>query len=306
MAKKGKVVVPVDKVLRDLSPPSAEARPAIAKADSRGLCFRRGLPGTAPRLRLVPRCSHAHAVAEVGVVRPTRHDNTATTKWNKMNQNTVTDEIVAAIRCDLQRLSTPTTSSVREVRRQYSKGLVQESPATILAVTNALFCGGSWPERLIASELLVGRRDAIQRLNGALVERWGKGLADWGSVDMYGVTVAGVAWRERRIPDRQVMEWAWSSNRWRRRLALVATVPLNSRARGGSLDALRTLQICRTLVEDRDDMVVKALSWALRELAKRDPEGVLRFIREEDERIAPRVRREVQAKIETGRKLRRR
>ena len=64
--------------------------------------------------------------------------------------------------------------------------------------------------------------------------------------------------------------------------------------------------MCRALVDDRDDMVVKALSWALRELAKRDPTSVVRFLQEEDERLAARVRREVRAKIETGRKTPRR
>ena len=222
------------------------------------------------------------------------------------NQRGLASDVIAAIRCDLQNLSTPTTVAVREVRRRYTNVLGRESPATILAVADALFAGGSWPERLIASELLVARRDTIRLLNTASVERWGKGLADWGAVDMYGVTVAGVAWRERRVSDGHVMKWARSSNRWLRRLALVSTAPLNSRARGGSLDADRTLRVCRTLVDDRDDMVVKALSWALRELAKRDPTSVVRFIQEEDGRLAARVRREVRSKIETGRKAPRR
>jgi 3-methyladenine DNA glycosylase AlkD len=135
------------------------------------------------------------------------------------------------------------------------------------------------------------------------VERWAKGLADWASIDLYGVTVAGAAWREGRLSDRRVMRWTASTDRWRRRLALVATVPLNSKARGGFGDPARTLRICRALLDDRDDMVVKALSWALRELAKRDPDSVTRFIREHDARLASRVRREVKSKLETGWKV---
>jgi 3-methyladenine DNA glycosylase AlkD len=54
------------------------------------------------------------------------------------------------------------------------------------------------------------------------------------------------------------------------------------------------------LVADRDDMVVKALSWALRELAKRDPASVVRFMRDEDGRVPARVRREVTSKLMTG------
>jgi hypothetical protein len=46
----------------------------------------------------------------------------------------------------------------------------------------------------------------------------------------------------------------------------VSTVALNVRSRGGSGDVPRTLAVCRFLVADPDDMAVKALSWALREL----------------------------------------
>jgi 3-methyladenine DNA glycosylase AlkD len=80
----------------------------------------------------------------------------------------------------------------------------------------------------------------------------------------------------------------------------VSTVALNNKARGGSGDTDRTLTICDMLVEDRDDMVVKALSWALRELSKRDPEAVRKFMEENKRRLAPRVTREVNNKLQTG------
>ena len=54
------------------------------------------------------------------------------------------------------------------------------------------------------------------------------------------------------------------------------------------------------LVNDPDDMVVKALSWALRELAKRDPQAVQEFLAEHEQVLAARVKREVQNKLKTG------
>jgi 3-methyladenine DNA glycosylase AlkD len=51
---------------------------------------------------------------------------------------------------------------------------------------------------------------------------------------------------------------------------------------------------------DRDDMVVKALSWALRALAVRDPDAVRAFLVEYEDRLAPRVLREVRNKLSTG------
>ncbi len=82
--------------------------------------------------------------------------------------------------------------------------------------------------------------------------------------------------------------------------ALVSTVPLNLRAAGGTGDTARTLAVCGRLAADRDDMVVKALSWALRELIVWDPDAVRSFVAIHD--LAPRVRREVTTKLETGRK----
>jgi 3-methyladenine DNA glycosylase AlkD len=79
-------------------------------------------------------------------------------------------------------------------------------------------------------------------------------------------------------------------------------VPLNNKARGGTGDSRRTLAVCELVVKDRDDMVVKALSWALRELSKRYPELVHQFIARHEGDLAPRVLREVRNKLSTGRK----
>ena len=58
--------------------------------------------------------------------------------------------------------------------------------------------------------------------------------------------------------------------------------------------------MCRVLADDRDDMVVKALSWALRELTVHDPEAVLRFVSSLEETLAARIKREVRNKLKTG------
>ena len=211
-------------------------------------------------------------------------------------------DIVNAVRADLRTLPTLSADEIRGMRRRLSNRLVDARPSHVVDVADRLLSRGSAAERLVGTELLIARPDAIRRVKSRDVEKWATGLDDWGSIDMYGVTVAGVAWREGCLPDRHVMRWAASPDRWRRRLALVATVPLNSRARGGQGDTARTLRVCAALVDDRDDMVVKALSWALRELSKRDPRSVAGFLRAQEPRLASRVRREVRNKLETGRK----
>ena len=103
-----------------------------------------------------------------------------------------------------------------------------------------------------------------------------------------------------RISDAVVKRWARSPDRWWRRTAVVSTVPLNNKARGGRGDTAKTLMICEMLVQDPDDMVVKALSWALRQLSTRDQEAVRTFLRKHQDSLAPRITREVNNKLQTG------
>ena len=62
----------------------------------------------------------------------------------------------------------------------------------------------------------------------------------------------------------------------------------------------RTLAVCRLLVADHEDMVAKAMSWALRELVVHDPEAVRGFLKEHAGTLAARVKREVQNKLNSG------
>jgi 3-methyladenine DNA glycosylase AlkD len=208
-------------------------------------------------------------------------------------------ELASEARRELRSLPRLDTQSVRRVRRRYSELLRTESSAAVRQFVRVLLRDASWAERVVAFEVL-GGHEALVQVDDRLAEQMAKGLSDWASVDLYGVTVLGQAWRDGRVTDAKIHAWTKSSDRWKRRLALVATVPLNIPSRGGTGDSQRTLQVCRLLRDDRDDMVVKALSWALRELAKRDPGVVRSFIRDEGDRLAARVKREVSNKLRTG------
>ncbi len=112
------------------------------------------------------------------------------------------------------------------------------------------------------------------------------------------------AWRvlRRVLPTRVVHRWLASNDRWLRRTGVVCMVALNIRARGGRGDMERTLAVCAKVVDDRDDMVVKALSWALRALVEWDRAAVRSFLTNHDGALAARVKREVNLKLRTGRK----
>ena len=189
-----------------------------------------------------------------------------------------------------------TVGSIRGVRLEYSRRLRSALAEQVVGLALALVGRQRW----VAYELLYHHPGALECLDAHRIERLGQGMDSWVAVDTFGCDVAGPAWRKRRMPDAVVHRWAVSEDRWWRRAALVSTVPLNLRSRGGTGDTQRTLDVCRRLIADRDDMVVKALSWALRALVVQDPEAVRRFLEAHGDALAPRVRREVRNKLETG------
>jgi 3-methyladenine DNA glycosylase AlkD len=207
-------------------------------------------------------------------------------------------DFVADLFGELESLPVSKTVPMRKVRRKYSKRLKAESATYVLEV--ALLIIDSGKHRWIAYELVHDHSEAFQSLNRQKLEELGQGIHSWSSVDSFARTLSGPAWREGLIGLDTVRDWAHSPDRWWRRAALVSTVALNVRSRGGRGDVGNTLEICEMLVEDQDDMVVKALSWALRELVVHDPVEVEKFISAHEVVLAARVKREVRNKLRTG------
>jgi 3-methyladenine DNA glycosylase AlkD len=190
--------------------------------------------------------------------------------------------------------------NVRRLRREYSKRIASHPAASVIELAlNLLKTPRIFP-RFVAYELVQHHREAAAKLNTSQLESLGKGIDSWGAVDTFACYLSGPAWREGQVPDSLIKKWAHSKDRWRRRAAVVSTVALNNNARGGTGDTKRTLSVCRLVIDDRDDMIVKALSWALRELSKKAPNAVETFISENETLLAPRVLREVRNKLKTG------
>jgi 3-methyladenine DNA glycosylase AlkD len=201
------------------------------------------------------------------------------------------------------RLSThplATVPELRAMRREYSRLLWDAPPKAVIGLALRL-CGPRRDgRRFVAYELVRSHPTAPLSLGARQLERLGRGIASWEDVDCFAVYLSGPAWRGRQVSDRLIHAWARSRDRWWRRAALVSTVPLNSRAQGGAGDRRRTLRVCRLLERDRDPMVAKAMSWALRELAKRDPGAVRAHLAARSGALPALVLREVRNKLETG------
>ncbi len=211
-----------------------------------------------------------------------------------MNAN----QLLGELENELESLPQKRTAPMRRVRRAFSRRLEDQPAALVIALAQEMVSRNR--HRWIAYELIADHPKAYRSLDRETVERLGQGINSWDTVDTFARTISGPAWRDGLLDDETIHAWAQSPDRWWRRASLVSTVALNIRSHGGYGDTERTLAICEMLSDDGDDMVVKALSWALRALVVHDPAAVRAFLNEHDDALATRVKREVTNKLETG------
>lgn len=205
---------------------------------------------------------------------------------------------------DIDALPQRSAATVRKARREHSRALKTSNAAVIIDTARALLArdkqNGRNNLRWVAYELIRDHKPAFESLDDALLDELGQGMNSWDAVDAFSRALSGPAWLRGFASDGLIRAWAKSDDLWWRRAALVSTVALNMRSYGGAGDTPRTLAICDMLAADREDMVQKALSWALRELVWHDADAVHAFLDTRDKDLAARVKREVRAKLATG------
>ena len=206
--------------------------------------------------------------------------------------------IMARTLAELRALPQRKVPPVRAIRKALSAELRGAGARDVVAVGTAL---AKEEPRWLGYEVVTKHRTALASLTLKDIERMAI-LDSWYAVDAFGLFISGPAWRDGQIGIAAIKRWTRSKDFWWRRAALVSTVPLNQKSHGNGYRTDDTLAICALLIDDRQDMVVKALSWALRALASRDPKAVRAFLDAHAGRLAARVKRETNTKLVTGTK----
>jgi 3-methyladenine DNA glycosylase AlkD len=163
-----------------------------------------------------------------------------------------------------------------------------DGPAS-LALAGRLWREPVWDLKIVAGRILA--RPCV--VPDAAV--WAFATARMGELDGWAVAdnLAGVGSRCLLAdPARldEVETWVASPHLWTRRAALVFTLPWAK----GRRDPERMLGWAARLTPDREWFIHKAIGWWLRELSKRDPHRVRRFIAEHGTAMKLFARREAE------------
>lgn len=190
------------------------------------------------------------------------------------------------------RIATP---NLRAIVRERATVLEAASEDDLAELADLLWTGVTYDEMSVAVEILRRRPALVTRDR---IERWRGWLDQWGVTDEFASVVR--RWLAADPAERYpyIESLAASDDVWTRRLGIASTVLLSREGR--EID--RTLALLDRTLGDRRRMIVNAVSWALREIAKSDPERVQRYVEENHDRLPARVRLEVWNKLRTGRK----
>jgi 3-methyladenine DNA glycosylase AlkD len=120
------------------------------------------------------------------------------------------------------------------------------------------------------------RRDFTPRLLPAW-KRWlaGNHSANWATTDAICGALIGPLIVQHPELGARMRAWARHPNMWVRRASIVGLIP--RARRGESLDLL--YEIARRLLGDAEDLIQKAVGWALREAGKTDMLRLERYLR---------------------------
>jgi 3-methyladenine DNA glycosylase AlkD len=160
------------------------------------------------------------------------------------------------------------------------------------------FWFGSPRDDALAIELIGLSRHEIPHLPWSFFERWRKPLRTWHDTDGLGICVFGPWLAADLSRVGKLEELITSREACSRRLALVGTVILNRR-RDTAIPEL-TLKLVDNVAAERDPLITKAVSWALRGLTKTHADAVKRYLERNRDRLPAIAAREVRNKLQTG------
>ena len=196
-----------------------------------------------------------------------------------------------------------TNPNLRLILRELKAELKSADPRAAVDTAHELLATGVLEAAWLSYELVGSKKAYQQALTRRDVLELNHRIDNWVLTDVFAANVLGYAWQTGLLDDAWFAELQSNEDVWQRRLPLVTIAAgLNTPKNGGTGDAERTVTCCARAVGDRHPMIVKAVSWALRTLIRWDREAVEDFLEAHETKLARQVVREVERKLETGKK----
>ena len=192
---------------------------------------------------------------------------------------------------------------LRRIARAWLATHRRDADADLLALTDALFRGEAYEEKVLAAILLQTNARIWRQATPAMVDGWLDDLNGWAEVDSL---CTGAFWDEAMVADwpawrALITRLAADANINKRRAALVLLTAPTRRT-----DDLRFRDLGFEVVEqlkgERPILITKAVSWLLRSMAIRHGAAVAAYLDANAASLPSIAVRETRTKLATGTK----
>jgi 3-methyladenine DNA glycosylase AlkD len=169
-----------------------------------------------------------------------------------------------------------TMPEIRRVARAVIARVKRDDDAALRPLAAALWDSGVHELRAVAMFLLERRVDVLGARDLPLLERLLRESKSWAYLDWISLKV--LAPMLLRVPAlrRRVARWSRHRDFWMRRAAVLTILP---GVKDGDVPFSAFEAIAVPMLGEREFFIRKALGWALREVGKRQPAIVARFLR---------------------------
>jgi len=169
------------------------------------------------------------------------------------------------------------TGDIRRVVRSINRDLITLSVEERLDLAEHLYTNSAWKCSMCATHILSISVPEIEKHHLPHICKFSIHFDDWGKVDDFGTTVLNQL--IEKFPDeilQMIHEWNHSENMWERRLSMVAFTRKIGKS-GKYTD--ECLELAENLIDDPEDLVQKAVGWALKDTMRGDKDRVLAYVK---------------------------
>ena len=167
------------------------------------------------------------------------------------------------------------TAELRKVAKRFRRTILAEHGLPyLLQVADQLFAGDVLEEKAFAVMLLENMTPGCGRSEFKLFESWLDRVTSWADHDglvhyLIGPMIAADDVYLTRIP-----RWAKTKSTWHQRAAAVSLIHSTRQHK----NFVHIRNVTELLLNSKDDMVQKGLSWLLREAAKANPKETVAYL----------------------------
>jgi 3-methyladenine DNA glycosylase AlkD len=172
---------------------------------------------------------------------------------------------------------------IRRIAKDFRAANRRTSKSVLWGLCQTLWAGSFHEERALAIFLLDEYRALLDYSDMPSLEEMLRGSVNWDQVDEISVHLVGAVLERDQRAFEYLQKWRRDGNFWMRRASLLSQLLLFRRGRG---DRALFYALAREMMEEKEFFIRKAIGWVLRDISRREPEEVFRFVAENKPRMS--------------------